>query len=84
MISLKYGLILVKYSSTDSRLTLPHRAFLKNKKRSGISLNTSFSAWFLRRNICLVILFYFFYSNFIVWLPLLREILDNMCIVFIC
>ena len=32
-----------------------YKAFLKNKKRSGTSLPTLFSAWFLKKNIYLVI-----------------------------
>ena len=35
-----------------------HKAFLKNKKRSGTSLLTSFSAWFLKKNISAVIFSY--------------------------
>ena len=34
------------------------KAFLKNKKRSGTSFPASFSAWFLKRNIALVIFLY--------------------------
>ena len=55
-------------------------AFLINKKRSGISLPTWFSASFLKT-------FYhaiFYQLNFIAWLPLLFEILDNIWIVIIC
>ena len=56
-----------------------YEAFLKNKKRSRTSLPVSFSAWFLKK------IFLLFYSinwpNFIVWLPLIRKILGNMCIV---
>ena len=32
-----------------------YKAFLKNKKRSGTSLPASFSAWFLMKNISLVL-----------------------------
>ena len=35
-----------------------YKAFLRNKKRSGTSLLASFSAWFLKENISLVIFFY--------------------------
>ena len=35
-----------------------HKAFLKNKERSGISLPVSFSARFLKENISLVIFYY--------------------------
>ena len=34
-----------------------YKAFLKNRKRSGISLRTSFSAWFLKKNLSLVIFY---------------------------
>ena len=33
------------------------KAFSKNKKRSGTSLSASFSAWFLKKNISLVLLY---------------------------
>ena len=35
-----------------------YKAFLKNKKRSGTSLSASFSAWFLKKNISVVIFYY--------------------------
>ena len=35
-----------------------NKAFLKNKERSGTSFPASFSAWFLKKNISLVIFFY--------------------------
>ena len=35
-----------------------YKAFLKNKKASGTSLPASFSAWFLKKNISLVIFYY--------------------------
>ena len=35
-----------------------YKFFLTNKKRSGTSLSASFSAWFLKKNISLVILYY--------------------------
>ena len=35
-----------------------YKAFLKNKKRSGTSLPTSFSTWFLKKNISVVIFSY--------------------------
>ena len=34
------------------------KAFLKNKKRSGTSLHTSQSVWYLKKNISMVILYY--------------------------
>ena len=47
------------------------KAFLKNRKRSGTSFLVSFSAWYLDIT----------RPNSIAWLPLLSEILGNMCIV---
>ena len=35
-----------------------YKAFLKSKKRSGNSLPASFSAWFLKKNIYIVIFYY--------------------------
>ena len=43
-------------------------------------VSASFSAWFLKKNIPIVM---FYYLIFIVWLLLLREILGNMCIVIV-
>ena len=37
---------------------ISNETFLKNKKKSGTSLPTSFSVWFLKKNISLVIFFY--------------------------
>ena len=59
-----------------------YKAFIKNKKRSRTSLPTSFSAWFLKKNVSVVIFYYL--TNFNLWLPLLRKILGNMCIVIVC
>ena len=44
---------ILKLSSRPLALT-SYKAFLKNKKRSGTSLPTSFSAWFLKNNISLL------------------------------
>ena len=41
------------------------------------SLTASFSAWFLKKNISYV--YYITLPKSIVWLPLLREILGNVC-----
>ena len=63
------------------------KAFLKNNKNmSGTNLLASFSAWFLRKNISPVIFFNIniTWPDFPVWLPLLCEILSNMCIVIVC
>ena len=53
-----------------------YQPFFKNRKKSGTSLSVSFSAWFLKKNIS--------WPNFIVWLPLLHEILGNMYIEIVC
>ena len=62
-----------------------YKAFLKNKKRSGTSplIFCLIFCMIFKENI-----FFLLHSitlpNFIVWLPLLREILGNMCIVIVC
>ena len=43
-----------------------HKAFFKNKNRSGTSLTASFSAWFLKKNIFFVILYYLTKFQFLV------------------
>ena len=55
-----------------------HKAFLWNEKRSGTSLSASFWAWFLKKNISVVILYWLTKFH---WLPLFYEILGNICIV---
>ena len=47
-----------------------YKTFLKNKKRPRTSLPTSF--------------YFINWLNFIVWLPLIRGLLGNMCIVIVC
>ena len=49
---------LSKYIETNLQTTCCYKAFLKNKNRSGISLPVSFSAWFLKKNISLIIFYY--------------------------
>ena len=56
-------------------------AFSENKMRSGTSLPASFLAWFFNKIVSLVI--FFNWSNFVVWFPLLLEIMGNMKIVII-
>ena len=56
-----------------------YKAFLNHKKKD--SLPASFSAWFLKKNIAL--LYPITWPNFIVWLPLLREVLGNMCVIIV-
>ena len=58
-----------------------HKAFLKNKKKSEISFPTPFSHGFCRK--ISLTLYFINWPNFIVWWPLLLEMLDNMCIVII-
>ena len=60
-----------------------YKALLKSKKRSRNSLPAPFFAWFLKKNISHVI-YSINWTNVISWLPLLLEILSNMCIVIIC
>ena len=57
--------------------------FFFKKKRSGISLPSSFCAWFLKE-IFLFLLHSVNWPTFIVWLSLLCEILGNMYIVIVC
>ena len=59
-----------------------YKAFSKNKKRSGISIPVRLSAYFLKKNISLVIFYYF--RNFNISLSLLREILSNMRVAIAC
>ena len=69
---------MLRLSSKPLAIT-SYKAFLKNKKRSGICLPASISAWFLKKNISIVI----FYYLTIVCLPLLREILGNIFAVIV-
>ena len=57
------------------------KAFLKNKKRSGTSLPASFFAWFLKKNIYLVIFYYLIKFHYLV--AFIYEIFDNMYIVIV-
>ena len=50
-------------------------------KGSRTSSFTTFYAWFFKKNVFHVI---FYRPNFIFWLPLLFEILGNICFVIIC
>ena len=54
---------------------------LKNKKRSETSLSPSFSAWFLQKIASNYILLN---NQILLSVPLLSEILSNMCIVIVC
>ena len=57
-----------------------YKAFLKNKKWCGTSLHFQHGFW---RKIFLL-LYSINWPNFIVRLPLFREMLGNMCIVIVC
>ena len=74
---------ILKLSYRSLAFTSYKAFFKKNKKRPGTSFPLPFSVWFLNKNICLVI-FDITWPNFIVWLPLLREILSSMPIVIAC
>ena len=58
------------------------KSFLKREKNSETILLATFSKWFLKKNILLVM--FITWQNFIVWVPLLREIFGIMCIVIVC
>ena len=53
-----------------------HIEFKKKQKRSGTSLSTSFFAWLLTK--MFLLLYSITWPNFIVWLPLLQDILGNI------
>ena len=59
-----------------------NKAFLKKTKRSGTSLPASYFRWFWRK--IFLLLYSITRTNFTVWLPLLREILGDICIVIAC
>ena len=63
-------------------MVLPHLAFLKNKKRPGTSLPSSFYAWFWRK--IFLLLSIITWPNLIAWLPLLREMLGKICNIIAC
>ena len=67
-----------KFSRSGKLAFSSYRFFLGNKRRSGSSLPFSFSAWFWRK--ILLMLCSINWPNFIVWLPLIFEILGNTCI----
>ena len=57
--------------------------FKKKKKRSKTSLLASFPVRFFKKKLFLT-LYFISWPNFIAWLCLLLEILDNICTVIIC
>ena len=71
--------IKIYWNEAAGHLLLPHiKLFLNNNKRSRISLPALFSAWLFKKNI---LLYSINWPNFMLYLPLLCEILDNMYIV---
>ena len=58
-----------------------YKAIWKSKKRFGTNLLSSFSTWFQWK--IYLLLYYINWPSFIVWLPFLCEILDNICIVIV-
>ena len=72
---------ILKLSCRPLAFTL-YKAFLKNKKRSGTILPVLLCACLLKKNISRVI--FYNWPNFIVYLPLVREMLANMCISIVC
>ena len=83
--SLQLGLQKKKKKSVwnFSQLIQRYAQFSFFRKGSGSSFCTRVCVWFLKKNVSHVII-YFNWPNFIVWLPLLLEILENACITFIC
>ena len=63
-----------------------YKAFFKNEERSGTSVPAIFSACFVKKFYfyCYIVIFSITWSNFIVLLSLLFEILRNMCIANVC
>ena len=61
---------------------ISYYVFLKNKKRSGTSHPVPFSASFLKK--MLLLLYCINWPSFIIWLPLLHEILGYMYIAIDC
>ena len=59
-----------------------NKTFLKNQEMPWTCLPNSFSAWFLRK--IFLVLYLINWPNFIAWLPLILEILGNLCILIIC
>ena len=71
---LKLGCSLLGFSS--------YKVFLKNKERSGISLPVSFSAWFLKKNVSLVMFYYL--TKFHCLTAFTSWDIDKICIVIVC
>ena len=78
-----FFLLYVKWGPSQHIETISSRplAFTLYKALETI-LHATFSRWFLKENIPLVM--FIIWRNFIVWVPLLREILGIMCIVIVC
>ena len=79
----KLRTVKIYWNYAAEHLHLPQiKLFFFKKKRSGTSLPTSFSTWFLKKNISLVAVFYL--TKFQCLVALLREILGNIYIVILC
>ena len=81
----RYRLVL-KLSCRPHTFTSYKAFFLKKKKMFGTSFPASFSAWFLKKNISHSFSWpkrSFSWPNFTVTLPILLEILGNICFVFL-
>ena len=52
------------------------------RKRLGNSFSTTLCVWFFKK--MFLMWYYINWPNFIVWLPLRREILGNVCIAIVC
>ena len=76
---------LSKYIGTNgtNHLLLPHIKFFQKWRRGLELVSLPHFPDDFRRKIYLA-LYSITWSNFVVWLPLLLEILDNICIVIIC
>ena len=75
--------IQLKKAVWNSRILIQRYAqFWFFKKGSGNSFSATFRVWFFEENVSHVI--FYSWPNFIAWLPLLHEILGNMCIAIVC
>ena len=66
----------MKLDTVESRDMLDFWFF---KKEFGTSLSTTFCGWLYKKKMCYIL----YWSNFILWLPLLLEISGNICLVFV-
>ena len=66
----------MKLDTVESRDMLDFWFF---KKEFGTSLSTTFCGWLYKKKMCYIL----YWSNFVLWLPLLLEISGNICLVFV-